>query len=56
MFAFLLSLVLVAVNMGQIITIIVPLINEHASPDHNYQAHQKTRLKCGYGAEMTGVS
>ena len=57
MFAFLLSLVLVAVNIGQIITILVPLINEHASPDHNYRASEKAkRMKCGFGAETTAVS
>merc|ERR1711953_1155491 len=56
MFAFLLSLVLVALNIGQIITILVPLINEHASPDHNYRASEKAkRMKCGFGAETTAL-
>ena len=57
MLAFLLSLVLVAVNIGQIITILVPLINSHASPDHNYRKHDMNhRMKCGYGSEVTAVS
>ena len=57
MLAFLLSLVLVAVNIGQIITILVPLINSHASPDHNYRrADVNRRMKCGFGAEVTAVS
>ena len=48
---------MVAVNIGQIITILVPLINEHASPDHNYRASEKAkRMKCGFGAETTAVS
>jgi len=55
MVAFFLSLVLVAVNLGQIITIIVPLINEDASPDHNYHSQTPTRMKCGYGAELTAL-
>ena len=62
MLAFLLSLVLVAVNIGQIITIIVPLINKNASPDHNFNEFDQERkvrsffMKCGYGAETTAVS
>ena len=57
MLAFLLSLVLVAVNIGQIITILVPLINSHASPDHNYRRNDANRrMKCGYGSEVTAVS
>jgi len=57
MLAFLLSLVLVAVNIGQIITILVPLINSHASPDHNYRrADVNRRMKCGFGAEVTALA
>jgi len=57
MLAFLLSLVLVAVNIGQIITILVPLINSHASPDHNYRKHDMNhRMKCGYGSEVTALA
>jgi len=57
MLAFLLSLVLVAVNIGQIITILVPLINSHASPDHNYRRNDANRrMKCGYGSEVTALA
>lgn len=59
MLAFLLSLVLVAVNIGQIITIIVPLINKNASPDHNFNdldpQDRTFFMKCGYGAETTAL-
>ena len=50
------SLVLVAVNIGQIITILVPIINENASPDHNYSKHKLHQMECGLGAEVTAVS
>ena len=56
MLAFMFSLVLVAVNIGQIITILVPIINENASPDHNYNKHKLHQMECGLGAEITAVS
>jgi len=56
MLAFMFSLVLVAVNIGQIITILVPIINENASPDHNYSKHRLHQMECGLGAEVTAVS
>ena len=56
MLAFMFSLVLVAVNIGQIITILVPIINENASPDHNYSKHKLHQMECGLGAEVTAVS
>ena len=57
MLAFLLSLILVAVNIGQIITMIVPLINAHATPDSISSSKFNNRLmKCGVGAEATAVS
>ena len=55
MLAFMFSLVLVAVNIGQIITILVPIINENASPDHNYSKHRLHQMECGLGAEVTAV-
>ena len=57
MLAFLLSLILVAVNIGQIITMVVPLINAHATPDSVSSTRFNDRLmKCGVGAEATAVS
>jgi len=55
MLAFMFSLVLVAVNIGQIITILVPIINENASPDHNYSKHRVHQMECGLGAEVTAL-
>ena len=57
MLALLLSLILVAVNIGQIITMIVPLINAHATPDSVASSRVNDRvMKCGVGAEATAVS
>ena len=57
MASFLFSLVLVAVNLGEIITIIVPLINENASPDKQIEnAGDKDNMLCGHGAETAAVS
>ena len=57
MLALLLSLILVAVNFGQIITMIVPLINANATPDGvaTNKLNQRV-MKCGVGAETTAVS
>lgn len=56
MLAFLLSLILVAVNIGQIINMVVPLINAHATPDSVSSTRFNDRLmKCGIGAEATAL-
>jgi len=56
MLALLLSLILVAVNIGQIITMIVPLINAHATPDSVASSRVNDRvMKCGVGAEATAL-
>lgn len=56
MLALLLSLILVAVNFGQIITMIVPLINANATPDGvaTNKLNQRV-MKCGVGAETTAL-
>ena len=57
MVSFLFSLVLVAVNLGEIITIIVPLINDNASPDKQIENNgDKDTMICGHGAETAAVS
>lgn len=56
MVSFLFSLVLVAVNLGEIITIIVPLINDNASPDKQIENNgDKDTMICGHGAETAAL-
>ena len=51
--AFLFSVILVAINLGQIVSILVPIINPNASPDANLETDK--HLKCGYAAEFVAL-
>ena len=53
-FAFFFSLVLVSINVGQIVSIIVPMINPNASPDRDLENDR--RAKCGYATEIMSLS
>lgn len=53
-FAFFFSLILLSINLGQMITIVIPLINPNASPDGIHSTN--LRDKCGYAAEFMSVS
>ena len=53
-FAFLFSVVLVSINIGQIVSIIIPIINPNASPDRELE---KTRREvCGFAAEILAMA
>lgn len=53
-FAFFFSLILVSINVGQIVSIIIPIINPNASPDR-FNADDN-RAKCGYATEIVALS
>jgi len=53
-FAFFFSLILVSINIGQIVTIIIPIINPNASPDR--VSLDDNRAKCGYATEIVALS
>ena len=53
-FAFFFSLILLSINLGQMITIVIPLINPNASPDGIHSTNLGD--KCGYAAEFMSVS
>lgn len=53
-FAFFFSLILVSINIGQIVSIIVPIINPNASP--NRISLEDNRSKCGYATEIVALS
>jgi len=52
-FAFFFSLILLSINLGQMITIVIPLINPNASPDGIHSTN--LRDKCGYAAEFMSL-
>lgn len=52
--AFFFSLILVAINIGQIISIIVPVINPNASPDRGDLTGRRER--CGYATELMSLT
>lgn len=53
-FAFLFSVILVSINIGQIVSIIIPIINPNASPDRELE---KTRREvCGFAAEILAMA
>lgn len=53
-FAFFFSLILVSINVGQIVSIIIPLINPDASPVRVSEGDDRT--KCGYATEIVALS
>jgi len=53
-FAFFFSLILVSINLGQIISIIIPLLNSNASPNQDVINGQMER--CGHGSEIVALS
>ena len=53
-FAFLFSVILVSINIGQIVSIIIPLINPNATPDRILKSDK--RESCGYAAEIVALS
>ena len=53
--AFFFSLILVSINIGQIVSILVPMINPNATPDRP-GTNQDNRAKCGYSTEVIAVS
>lgn len=52
-FAFFFSLILLSINLGQMITIVIPLINPNASPNGIHSSN--LRDKCGYAAEFMSL-
>lgn len=57
--AFFFSLILVSINIGQIISIIVPVVNPNASPDREMrdrEMREGSRAKCGYSAAILSLS
>jgi len=53
--AFFFSLILVSINIGQIVSILVPMINPNATPDRP-GTNQDNRAKCGYSTEVIALS
>jgi hypothetical protein len=53
-FAFFFSLILVSINVGQIVSIIIPLINPNAAPNHI--TRDDNRGKCGYATEIVALA